>query len=287
MLFTSENNDASLNSGTPMPNAPILDQIDHDSVSEAVMAQIEGIIIAGVLKSGQKLPSERELAEQAGISRPKIRAAIQMLEERGLLIVKHGEGTFVAALTGTALSPAMIDLFARHPEAFSDYLEFRREVEGFAAFLAAQRATSEDLSVIEQILDEMADANSLADDARELKLDVQFHGAVVDATHNMMLVHTMASIYELLARGVFLGRNMGYLDLSRRSALLDQHRAIGRAILHRDSQGAAMAAEEHINFVERAHREANSLARRTDVARKRRSLLATGQATTARSRMPS
>ncbi len=270
-----------------MTKAPILDQIDHDSVSEEVMAQIEGIIIAGVLKSGQQLPPERELAEQTGVSRPKIRAAIQKLEERGLLIVKHGEGTFVAALTGTALSPAMIDLFARHPEAFSDYLEFRREIEGFAAFLAAQRATSEDMAIIEQILDEMADANSAADAGRELKLDVQFHGAIVDATHNMMLVHTMASIYELLARGVFMGRNMGgYLDLSRRSALMEQHQAIGRAILLRDPQGAATAAEEHINFVERAHREFSSLARRTEVARKRRSLLATGQTAIASSRLP-
>ena len=82
-----------------MPKATILDPIDHDSVAEAVIAQIEGVILAGVLKSGQQLPSERELAEQS-VSRPKIRAAIQTLEERGLLIVKHGEGTFVAALTG-------------------------------------------------------------------------------------------------------------------------------------------------------------------------------------------
>ena len=275
------------NTGTPMPKATILDPIDHDSVAEAVIAQIEGVILAGVLKSGQQLPSERELAEQTGVSRPKIRAAIQTLEERGLLIVKHGEGTFVAALTGTALSPAMIDLFARRPEAFGDYLEFRREVEGFAAFMAAQRATTEDLAILAQILDEMADANSGADSTQELKLDVQFHGAIVDATHNTMLVHTMASIYELLARGVFLGRNMGALDASRRAALFEQHQTIGTAILKRDAQAAANAAEEHINFVERAYREANSLARRTDVARKRRSLLASAGGLGPRARAPS
>ncbi len=270
--------------GRPMPTPTIFDQINHDSVAEAVTAQIEDVIIAGVLKSGQKLPSERELAQQTGVSRPKIRAAIQTLEDRGLLTVKHGEGTFVASLTGTALSPAMIDLFSRHPEAFSDYLEFRREVEGFAAFTAAQRATTEDLAIIQQILDEMADATVAFDSAHELRLDVQFHGAIVDATHNAMLVHTMASIYELLARGVFLGRNMEYLDATRRTVLLEQHQAIGLAILNRDAQAAATAAEEHINFVELSYREANSLERRTDMARKRRSLFTSQQAPKNRSR---
>ncbi len=270
--------------GEFMPTATLFDQIDHDSVSEAVIAQIEDVIITGVLKSGQKLPSERELAQQTGVSRPKIRVAIQTLEDRGLLAVKHGEGTFVASLTGTALSSAMIDLFSRHPEAFGDYLEFRREVEGFAAFTAAQRATSEDLAIIQQILDEMADATVAFDPAREMKLDVQFHGAVVDATHNAMLVHTMASIYELLARGVFLGRNMEYLDTTRREVLLEQHQAIGLAIFSRDAHAAASAAEEHINFVEFSYREANSLERRTDMARKRRSLFTNQQQPTSRQR---
>ncbi len=270
-----------------MPAPTLFDQIEHDSVAEAVTAQIENVIIAGVLKSGQKLPSERELAQQTGVSRPKIRAAIQTLEDRGLLTVKHGEGTFVASLTGTALSPAMIDLFSRHPEAFSDYLEFRREVEGFAAFMAAQRATNEDLAIIQHILDEMADATVAFDSAQELRLDVQFHGAIVDATHNAMLVHTMASIYELLARGVFLGRNMEYLDTTRRAVLLEQHQAIGQAILNRDAQAAATAAEDHINFVEFSYREANSLERRTDMARKRRSLFTTQQTQNARLRSTS
>jgi len=286
-MFTIEGDVAIAQPGDPMPKATILDQIEQDSVSDAVIAQIEGVIIAGVLKSGQKLPSERELAEQTTVSRPKIRAAIQTLEARGLLVVKHGEGTFVASLTGTALSPALIDLFARRPEAFGDYLEFRREVEGFAAFMAAQRATTEDLAIISDILDQMADASAAADAARELQLDVRFHGAIVDATHNTMLVHTMASIYELLARGVFLGRNMGYLDTTRRAVLLEQHRAIGTAILNRDAQAAAAAAEEHINFVEMSYREANSLARRTDIARKRRSMIGAGPSATIRTRLPS
>ena len=253
----------------------IFDRIDTDSVSAAVVTQIEKLIIAGVLKSGQRLPSERDLAEQTGVSRPKIRDAIKILENHGLLTSLHGEGTFVASLSGTALSPAIIDLFTRHPEAFTDYLEFRREIEGFAAFTAAQRATDDDLEIIQSILNEMA-ATDPSDTARELELDVQFHGSIVDATHNAMLTHTMASIYELLARGVFLGRNMEQRDKNPAAILLKQHQDIGNAVLRRDPEAAASAAEAHMNYVEVSYREANSIQNRVSMARKRRKILDVG-----------
>lgn len=254
----------------------LLDQIDHDSVADAVISQIEKLIIFGVLKSGQKLPSERELSEQTGVSRPKIRDAIKTLEGRGLLRVQHGEGTFVTSLTGTALSPAMIDLFARHPDAFGGYLEFRREMESFAAHAAARRATDEDRAVLQRILDDMEKAFEASESKRELQLDVEFHGFIVDATQNPMLVHMMASIYELLARGVFLGRNMEFLQSSRRATLLEQHQAIGNAIINGEADAAATAAEDHIDFVEASYREANNLEVRTRIARKRKTLREAG-----------
>ena len=260
----------------------ILDRVETGSVSDAVVEQIERLIIFGVLKSRQKLPSERELSEQTGVSRPKVREAIKTLESRGLLHVQHGEGTFVSPLTGTALPPAMIDLFARYPEAFGGYLEFRREVEGFAAHAAALRATNEDRDVLKRILDDMAEAFGESDTKRELELDVEFHAYIVDATQNAMLIHIMASIYELLARGVLLGRNMEFLDTSRRTMLLQQHRSIGNAIINSDADAAAAAAEAHIDFVEASYREANNLEARTRIARKRRTLREASYATARR-----
>ncbi|MCQ0090660.1 FadR/GntR family transcriptional regulator [Roseovarius sp. M141] len=251
----------------------VYDRIENDSVADAVVAQIENLIISGVLRSGQRLPSERELAEQIGVSRPKIRDAIKILEHRGLLRVQHGEGTFVTRLTGTAFAPAMIDLFTRHPAAFGGYLEFRREVEGFAAFVAAHRATEDDIQIIINTLDDMAEALNNADTKLELLSDVQFHGAIVDATHNPMLVHTMASVYELLARGVFLHRSSKYLVDGHGKKLLEQHQKIGNAIINREADAAAAAAEEHINFVEASYKEAQGLDLRTSVSRKRRIVL--------------
>lgn len=264
----------------------IFEEIDSPSVVDGVVEQIEKLIIAGVLKGGRKLPSERELAEQMGISRPKIRDAIKDLEGRGLLEVRHGEGTFVAALTGTALSPAMIDLFSKHPEAFGGYIEFRREVEGFAAYVAAVRATDADREIIASIMQEMEAAHEACDRTRELKLDVGLHVAIVDAAHNPLLVHVMASIYELMERAILHGRMIQEGPESAREALLGQHRAIVDAILARDPQAASAAAEEHINAVEASYRERSSESTRAEIARKRRMLLemptpslATGRAT--------
>lgn len=179
------------------------ESIHTATVSEAVVAQIEDLVLSGVLKSGQKLPPERELAELMDVSRPMVREAIKSIEARNLLVVRQGEGTFIAELTGAALSPAMIELFAQRPKAFEDYLEFRFEVEGYAAFLAAQRATDSDREIIQGIIAEMEAAHELEDPTREAQADVVLHTSIVDAAHNSMPVHVMSSIYELMRRGVF------------------------------------------------------------------------------------
>ncbi len=254
-------------------NKTVFEAIESLSVVDAVVSQIEELIVAGVLKSGQKLPSERELAEQLSVSRPKVRDAIKLLEDRGLLLVKHGDGTFVSALTGTALSPAMIDLFQSHPEAFGGYLEFRREVEGFAAYLASQRATEADRDIIRGIADAMSAAHKQADRSQELALDVKLHSAIVDATHNPMLVHVMASIYELMKRGILAGRGFQTSQGISRDRLLEQHLKIAEAILARDAEAASAAAEDHITFVENSFREQSTESVRTRIARKRRLLL--------------
>lgn len=247
----------------------LFEPIDLDSVAEAVVVQIERLIIGGVLKGGQKLPSERELSETMDVSRPKVREAIKILEDRDLLTVRHGEGTFVKPLAGAALSPTIIDLFARHPSAFYDYLEFRREVEGFAAFAAAQRATAEDKEILRRRLADMEEAHVKGDAAREAEVDVAFHISIVDAAHNSMLIHMMASIYQLMSRGVFYNRKY-LIDLTdARDSLLEQHRAIAAAVLSSDPEAASQAAGAHLDFVENRFRDSDNVTRRASLARKR------------------
>jgi GntR family transcriptional regulator, transcriptional repressor for pyruvate dehydrogenase complex len=250
----------------------LFEPISHDSVADAVVHQIETMIVNGILKEGARLPSEREMAERLEVSRPKLREALKQLEDEGLLIVRHGEGSFIAQLTGTAMTPAFLDLYARHPAAFYDYLEYRREQEAFAARLAAQRATQTDKDIIASILDRMVQAHEDQDLEASKVADISFHSAVADASNNSTLIHMMASIYDLTRRGVFYNRNFLRTIDTAGDRLLEQHKAIAEAIFASDPIAAEAAARAHIDFVETSFRLGHDRDQRERMAEKRKLL---------------
>ncbi|MEO0485755.1 MAG: FadR/GntR family transcriptional regulator [Pseudomonadota bacterium] len=255
-----------------MDAAKLFEPVDQGSLADAVVNQVEDLIAAGILKQGRRLPSERELSEMLKVSRPKLREALQTLEDRGLVVTKHGEGTFVAALTGEAMLPALLSLYGRHEPALFDYLEYRAEQEGFAARLAAERATRADHERIRDILDEMQRAWEAKDPDAEREADFALHTAVVDASQNATLIHMMASIYTLTRQGVFYNRAfLKTLDDTGRT-LLDQHLAIGTAVIDGDVARAEHAARDHIAYVERSFRTGIERQRREAMAEKRRLL---------------
>lgn len=255
-----------------MTPASLFEPIGHESLADAVVAQIETLIAAGVLKQGRKLPSERDLAESLNVSRPKLREALQKLEERGLVQTRHGEGTFVSALTGQAMMPALLSLYGRHEPAFFDYLEYRREQEGFAARLAATRATKADKERIAGILEDMQRAWRDKDVEASREADFALHTSIVDASQNATLIHMMASIYELTKQGVFYNRDFLKTIDGTGEKLLQQHLDIGNAIIDGDPERAEAAALEHISFVEASFRMGIEQKQREAMAEKRRLL---------------
>lgn len=255
-----------------MSDTSPFEPVGHDSIADAVVEQIEGMIVDGILKEGRKLPSERELAEAMGISRPKLREALQMLEDRGLVTVRHGEGSFVAALTGRAISPALLALYARHGRAFYDYLEYRREQEVFAARLAAERATQSDKDRLRDIIAEMQKAWEEDDIEASQETDLKLHVAVVDASQNTTLIHMMASVYDLTRQGVFYNRSFLRTMDGTGEELLAQHKELAQAIIDGDPDRAALAAKTHMDFVESSFRAGQEQQLREERAAKRRKL---------------
>lgn len=255
------------------PPSELFEVIDHRKLSEMVAEQVEDLVISGVLRPGQKLPAERELAEQLGVSRPKLREGLQILEANGLLEVHKSDGTFIAQLTGNALSPAMVSLYSRRQSAFFDFLEYRREQESFAAHLAAQRATEADLQSMNELLDAMDKAHSSKQSALESELDVKFHMLIIESSHNSLLLHIMRSIYELMNEGVFYNRDFMYEKDGMREKLLNQHKAIAAAIQAKDPERAAKAAEAHLNFVELSYKNIQEEEQRLNISRKRQRIM--------------
>ncbi len=228
---------------------PMFLPITQEKVSDAVMRQIESLILEGVLRPGDRLPPERELAKTLDVSRPSLRDALLSLEKRGLLVARQGGGTYIADVMRSVFADPIVPLFGKHERATTDLLEFRREVEGMAASYAALRATDSDIEILGSLFAAMEEARLSGDAKREAELDVEFHSAIVDAGHNVVLIQTLRSIYALLRQGVFHNRQLLYESPGARDQLLAQHRAIYDAIIARDPEAARAAAEAHMVYV--------------------------------------
>ena len=230
-------------------------KVEPEKLSSAVIRQIEDLILRGILRPGERLPSERELSERLGVSRPSLREAIAALQEDGLLASKAGAGIFVADVLGSAFSPALTSLFARNGEAVFDCLAFRRDMEGLAAERAARLASDTDLQVIDAVYRKMEAAHSKCSAEDEAQLDADFHLAIIEASHNVIMLHMMRSMYQLLREGVFYNRQIMFKQRTTRDVLLAQHGKINAALQTRDPIGARDAVAAHLNYVEQSLRD--------------------------------
>ncbi len=244
-------------------------KVQPEKLSSSVVRQIELLILRGILRPGERLPSERELAERLGVSRPSLRDAISELQNRSLLTSKANSGIFVADVLGSAFSESLVRLFAAHDEAVFDYITLRRDLEGLAAERAANNGTETDLKVVQSVFDKMEAAHLKRNPEEEAELDVEFHLAIVDASHNVVMLHMMRSMLKLLREGVFYNRAIMFKQRLKRGMILDQHRAINVAIQKRDAKAAKAAIENHLTFVEEALRDHKDEQRNEAIAHQR------------------
>lgn len=227
-------------------------KVSHTRTADEVISQIESLILEGILRVGDRLPGERDLAKQFDVSRPILREALKQLEARGLLTSRHGGGTYVADVIGPVFTEPVMELITTHRKATIDYLEFRREIDGMAAEYAARRATEADRRILDGIIERMELAHSKEDFAEEAAIDVEFHNAIGESAHNIILLHTLRACYRLLTDGVLFNRALIYAQPEARDSLLAQHKAIHAAISAARPAEARRAAEDHLRFVESA-----------------------------------
>jgi GntR family transcriptional repressor for pyruvate dehydrogenase complex len=215
-------------------------------LADIIADRIRNMILEGVLRPGERLTAERELAEKFGVSRPSLRAALERLEQQGLLVTGKS-GTIVAQFLGSLVDP-LAELLADDERASADYFEFRQSIEAHASGLAALRATEPDREAIRDCLERMKATHAAEDFTAEAACDVELHGLVYEAAHNVLLLHIMRVLADLMRRGTFYNRETLFRRHGVRAALLKQHLAIGEAILAGNPNEAEMAASQHIDF---------------------------------------
>ena len=205
----------------------------HPQVADVVSERIERLIVDGVLKTGQLLPSERRLTEKLGVSRTALREGLKLLRARGIIKTEQGRGSFVADLSGEASTSPLLHLFGSQPRTLYDLFEVRSLLEGESARLAALRGTEADFVLITRSYHALLDAHSRSLDACEhAQLDHAFHLAICEASHNPVLVQTLRSLTDLLLNSVFASVNNLYHREPQKRQIDRQHARLYNCLLY-------------------------------------------------------
>jgi len=238
-------------------------------VSDAVAAMLERRILEGSLKAGDRLPSERDLSAELGVSRPSLRAAIQQLAAKGMLATRHGGGSFVTDRLDAHFVDPWQQMLGGHPTLQYDLLEFRQMLESQAAGLAAERATAADLERIDRAHASLELAYASDDLETCVDQDVAFHQAISEAAHNVLIGHLSASLMRVIHGHI--SSNLGQLRLrpQRWNRLTEQHRAIWTAVREHKPEEATRAARAHMDFVRQSMADTAMEAERQHVALRR------------------
>jgi GntR family transcriptional repressor for pyruvate dehydrogenase complex len=222
--------------------------IHRESAAQQIAGQIRAAMLAGDLETGQRLPSEHELADEYGVSRPTVREAMRILAADGLVRATRGAagGTFIAlpapdAVAGT-LSETIELWFRAGSTSAAEVEQARGWIERGCVRLAAENRTDADLDAIRAAVDG-ARAPSIDID-RFLALDIEFHVAISRAAHNGVLELAMTAIHLARPR-----TNTLLLSQLKPELILEQHDAIVEAIAARDPDAADRAFRGHLEHL--------------------------------------
>ncbi|MEP7182967.1 MAG: FadR/GntR family transcriptional regulator [Betaproteobacteria bacterium] len=206
--------------------------------------QIRGLIRSGEFPAGARLPPERNLAKQLGVSRPSVREALIALEVEGLVEVRIGSGIYVLGSgqkEGDTESAGLV-----HADAGPfELLRARYVIESECAALAAKSAKKAQLAAIEDALGQMQ--HELDGEAQPLSGDRMFHLRIAEATGNGALVAVVKMLWEERAGALYKQLEHHYDSPALWIAAMGEHRAVLKAIAAKDAAGARVAMQRHLN----------------------------------------
>jgi GntR family transcriptional repressor for pyruvate dehydrogenase complex len=225
------------------PEAVQIEPIKKTRVAEQVADRIRLLILDATFPAGQPLPGERQLAERFGVSRGSIRDALRVLETVGLLVTRHGQGTFPQELDVDRLVAPLASILTYRHDLEDELLDVRRMFEPAVARVAATRITDEDLTALQRILD--AQRRKLRTRQLAIVEDTAFHGVLAHATRNRVVVSIMATLNDLLVES----RKLALKQERRPGVSLQGHEAVVAALQRHDANAAAEAMREHIDQI--------------------------------------
>ncbi|MCC8024585.1 MAG: FadR family transcriptional regulator [Clostridium sp.] len=210
-----------------------------DALPMATAQKVKNMIIQREMKPGDRLPTEKELVDLFGVSRSTLREAMKFLRAENVVVIRQGSGTFVSAGTGIGDDPLGLH-FTNQEHLIQNLFETRMLIEPQIACLAVERATPQDIKNLERLVKEMdqIQVNSTA----TAEMDVQFHTAVAECTHNDVLIRVVPIINESIRRSHVETHD----DLESFKRAKRSHAGICRAIAQGNYVEAKFLAERHV-----------------------------------------
>lgn len=227
----------------------VFQPIRLERLSEKVASQLKKAISSGIFRVGARLPSERELAEQMGVSRPSIREAIQQLELLGMVETVHGGGSIVKNLTEQEISKPIEVVLKQDRQGVLEVTEVRAFMEAWAARQAAIHRTDEELELIRGYLEEME--RDLERGRIRPEIDFQFHAEIAAATHNTIFVHLIQNIHQLISYSLRVHREEVFFTHEAQVTIFNHHLRVFKAIEDKDADAAEAAMRDHLEYVVR------------------------------------
>jgi GntR family transcriptional repressor for pyruvate dehydrogenase complex len=227
----------------------LLERIRRSKLYEEIIQQIKGLIATNQMAPGDRLPSEREMSENFGVSRSAVREALCALDNAGLIEIKHGSGVYLKDVNEKAWMEPLVQLFFSKKENLLGLLELRMGLESEAAALAALRAKPENIMAMEQALQQIE--QELKGQGQPNKADFRFHCALAEAAGNSFFTNVLQHIREAFQQGLQTSHGLLQQDPDRRRILVPEHRAILDAIKNRDPEEARLALRYHLGKVKK------------------------------------
>ena len=232
------------------------------------------MILEGTLKSGERLPAERTLAEHSGFASIVARSDSEA-GRKGFADQQAGRWQLCGGIAGFDVQRSVLQLLESNPEAQRDLLEFRH-TRGIVRYYAALRATDVDRERLTAAFEELQDCYSRHDEvsrAEEGAADAKFHLAIAEASHNAVLLHTIRGLFDLLKRNVVT--NIGGMYKQRtetRDMLITQHRELYLAIIEGRAEQAREVSSRHILYVQEVLEEVRQEVQRMARAERRKGM---------------
>lgn len=204
-----------------------------------VAQKVRHMIVQNQMQPGDRLPTEAELSHSFGVSRSTLREAMKILRAENVVVIRQGSGTFVSDWTGVGEDPLGLH-FTDQEHLIDNLFEARLLIDPQIAMLAVQRATPQNIRDLKEIIDRMQETP--INDENAAKLDIQFHTAVAECTHNDVLIRVIPIINESIVRSH--RETSSDAESYRRSKR--SHRGIYEAIVNGDILTAKYMAERHV-----------------------------------------